>query len=81
MPNLQNFKFQYFGHDQVILHETDIRRDRGSFSFLKTKDAKNSFLNELTNIIDEAPFILISTVIRKVAYRERYHPPQTTLIM
>jgi len=76
VPNLQKFKFQYFGHDQIILHETDIRRDRGSFSFLKTKDAKISFLNQLTNIINEAPFILISTVIRKIAYRERYHVPE-----
>lgn len=27
VPALQSFKFENFGHDQVILHETDIRKD------------------------------------------------------
>lgn len=76
VPSLQDFKFIHFGHDQVVLHETDIRRDRGDFAFLKTKEAKNSFLNELTTIIESAPFTLISTVIRKTPYRERYQTPE-----
>lgn len=76
VPKLQAFKFRHFGHDQAILHETDIRRDRGDFSFLKTKEAKNSFLNELTIIIEESPFTLVSTVIRKTPYRARYHAPE-----
>ena len=75
VPNLQAFKFRHFGHDQAILHETDIRRDRGEFSFLKTKDSKQSFLNELTDIIDASPFVLVSTVIRKAPYRLRYRHP------
>ena len=75
VPKLQDFKFRHFGHDQAILHEADIRRDRGEFSFLKTREAKDSFLNELTVIIEEAPFTLISTVIRKIPYRARYHEP------
>jgi hypothetical protein len=29
VPAIQGFKFKHFGHDQVILHETDIRKDRG----------------------------------------------------
>ena len=75
VPKLQAFKFNYFGHDQAILHETDIRRDRGEFSFLKTKDAKNAFLSELTAIIEQSSFTLVSTVIKKIPYRERYHQP------
>ncbi len=75
VPQLQGFKFQHFGHDQTILHETDIRRDRGDFSFLKTREAKDNFLNELTTIIEQSPFTLISTVIKKIPYRERYHDP------
>ncbi|MFK5856337.1 MAG: DUF3800 domain-containing protein [Bacteroidota bacterium] len=75
VPKLQSFKFQHFGHDQAILHETDIRRDRGEFSFLKTREAKNSFLSELTAIIEQSPFTLVSTVIKKIPYRQRYHEP------
>lgn len=72
---LQQFKFRHFGHDQVILHETDIRKDRGDFSFLKTETLKSAFLNELTEIIKQARFTLISTVINKEAYQKRYHEP------
>ncbi|WP_223146681.1 DUF3800 domain-containing protein [Methylomonas albis] len=32
VPLIQEFKLKHFGHDQVILRETDIRRDRGSFA-------------------------------------------------
>ena len=31
VSDLKHFKFKHFGHDQVILHETDIRKDRGLF--------------------------------------------------
>lgn len=76
VPLLQEFKFKHFGHDQAILHETDIRRDRSDFSFLKSKQMKTEFLNELTTIIQNAPFTLISTVIKKEVYRQRYHTPE-----
>lgn len=73
VPLLQEFKLKHFGHDQVVLHETDIRRDRGSFSFLKSKQLKTDFLDELTSIIQETPFTLISTVIKKEPYRQGHH--------
>ncbi len=75
VPKLQNFKFQHFGHDQAILHEADIRRDRGSFSFLKSKALKDNFLTQLSEIIDTTPFTLISTVVKKEPYRQRYREP------
>jgi hypothetical protein len=56
VPLIQEFKLKHFGHDQIILHETDIRRDRGSFAFLKSKQLKDDFLNELTDIIQTIPF-------------------------
>ena len=75
VPSMQAFKFQHFGHDQTILHETDIRRDRGDFAFLKTRELKAAFLNELIRVIEHSPFTLVSTVINKIPYRQRYHNP------
>ncbi len=75
VPTLQRFKFRHFGHDQVILHEIDIRRDRGDFSHLKTREKKEAFLAELSDIVNEVPFTLVSTVIQKQAYKARYHDP------
>ncbi len=76
IPLLQFFKFKHFGHDQTILHETDIRKDRGDFAFLKSKTVKTAFLDELTGIVQETPFVLISTVIKKELYRQRYSSPE-----
>lgn len=76
IPLLQLFKFAHFGHDQVILHETDIRKDRGDFAFLKSLAVKTAFLDELTSIIKKTPFVLISTVIKKEPYRQRYSSPE-----
>jgi len=74
-PALQQFKFKHFGHDQVILHERDIRKDIGDFSFLKTPALKAAFLDELTGIIAEAPFRLVCVIIDKVKHRTRYSNP------
>lgn len=75
VPALQRFKFKHFGHDQVILHEADIRRDRRDFSFLKTKEKKETFLTELSQLVKEVPFTLVATVIKKEAYKQHYSNP------
>jgi len=75
-PSLQRFKFKHFGHDQTILHETDIRKNRGEFAFLKSKTEDMAFLNELTEIVQQTPVTLISTVIKKEAYRQGYSTPE-----
>jgi hypothetical protein len=75
VPALQRFKFKHFGHDQVILHEVDIRRDRKDFSFLKTKEKKETFLAELSQLVKEVPFTLVATVIKKEPYKQRYSNP------
>jgi len=65
VKKLKEFKFKHFGHDMVILHENEIRRDKGLFKKLKPKAKKDEFLNELTSIIGEEEFTIISTVIKK----------------
>jgi hypothetical protein len=75
VPAIQGFKLKHFGHDQVILHETDIRKDRGDFSILKSKAAKDDFMSELSDIIEASDFTFVSTVIKKEQYRRRYHEP------
>lgn len=75
VPVLQRFKFEHFGHDQAILHETDIRKDRKDFAFLKTPELKAAFLDGLTQIVADTPFTLVCSVIRKEPYRCRYANP------
>lgn len=35
VPKLQRLKFKYFGYDQIIFHERDIRRQSGDFVALR----------------------------------------------
>lgn len=75
VPKLKHFKLKHFGHDQVILHETDIRKDRGNFSILKTREKKEAFMNELSGIVEATSFTLVATAIRKKSLLDRYANP------
>ena len=75
VPAIQLFKFRHFGHDGVILHEHDIRKDKGAFAMLRSRSAKGDFVDELSGIVAEAPFTLITSGIEKQKLRERYDEP------
>lgn len=68
---LEKFKFNHFGHDQIILHENEIRKEKGIFNIFRSREQKLQFLDELTGIIDHSKFILISCVIDKRALRKQ----------
>lgn len=70
VPALQKFKFNHFGHDLVVLHEHEIRKEKGDFKF-SSRAHKHRFLTELTDIIDASNFILISCVIDKEPLRSK----------
>ena len=74
VPAIENFKFKHFGHDVVVLHETDIRKEKGAFRF-NSRQHKDEFIDELTGIIDASKFMLISCAIDKVRLRERGSNP------
>lgn len=65
VPAIQKLKFDYFGHDLVILHEREIRKELGDFKIFKSKEEKNQFLNQLSDIIDQHNFVLAACVIEK----------------
>jgi hypothetical protein len=71
VPALEKFKFNHFGHDHVILHEHEIRKEKGFFTFFKDREHKSAFIAELTSIIEESNFILMSCVIDKVALKDK----------
>ncbi|NPT41779.1 DUF3800 domain-containing protein [Paraburkholderia sp. 1N] len=71
VPALHKFKFNHFGHDLVVLHEHEIRKEKGDFRFFVNREHKQQFISELTGIIELSNFILISCVIDKIRLRER----------
>jgi Protein of unknown function (DUF3800) len=68
VPDIQALKFHYFGHDMVLLHESEIRKSRGPFNILLNQSVRERFLSELSTIIEEAPFILVASCIKKHDY-------------
>lgn len=71
VPALEKFKFKHFGHDLVVLHEHEIRKEKGSFNFFANRKEKNEFLTELTGIIEASNFVLISCAVDKHQLRDR----------
>lgn len=71
VPALEKFKFNYFGHDQIILHENEIRKEKGIFTIFRSREEKTQFMSELTDIIEYSNFILISCVIDKRLLRKQ----------
>lgn len=74
VPALEKFKFNHFGHDVIVLHENDIRKETGAFKF-QNRQEKNRFLDELTGVIEASNFILISCVIHKERLRDKGGAP------
>ncbi len=73
-PAVRRLKFATFGHDMVVLHEIDIRKKKGAFAKLG-KEAREAFLNALTNIVDTTDFKLVAVVIDKNKLKSRYSSP------
>jgi len=71
VPALEKFKFNYFGHDQVVLHENEIRKEKGAFNIFRSREEKYQFLDGLTEIIEYSNFILISCTIDKRALKKQ----------
>jgi hypothetical protein len=74
VPALQKFKFNHFGHDHVVLHEHEIRKEKGEFKFHSRKQ-KQEFIGQLTEIIAASNFILVSCVIDKARLRDKDELP------
>lgn len=70
VPKFQALKFKYFGHDIVIFHENDIRRRKGMFQKLYTKEIYTNFMNDLSQIIKDVDFKIITCVIDKTKLKQ-----------
>ena len=65
IPAVEKLKFNYFGHDSVVLHEHDIRKQKGDFAFLSHLPTRLEFVGQLSSIMVASNFILIACVVDK----------------
>src|SRR3990167_9524786 len=76
VPSLQRLKFDFVGHDQLILHERDIRRQQNGFAFLQVStERRDTFIDRVNDLVVAADVTLIAAVIDKVRLARRYANP------
>lgn len=75
VPAMMRLKFAHVGHDQIVLHEAEIRKSRGPFTFLLNPVRRGAFMDDLNALIASAPFTIVAVVIRKARLTERYASP------
>lgn len=76
VPSVQRLKFDFAGHDQIVLHEIDIRKQDGAFLFLRRdRGIRTGFLDRVTTLVREAPVEVVCAVIRKDRLKAQYVSP------
>lgn len=65
-------KTKYWGTEDVIFHSRDIRKCEGPFTNLFDLTIKESFFNELNEVMDSSKFIIITAAINKEEHLKKY---------
>ena len=75
VPEFLNLKFNFFGHDVVILHSHEIRKAYGQFKVLVNAPLRLQFIEAIDSALRTAPFTLVAAIIDKKKLREEYSSP------
>jgi Protein of unknown function (DUF3800) len=75
VPSVQKLKFDFWGHDGIVLHSYDVRKERGPFALLRDASIRLRFLSGVNSVIGDAPFTLIASVINKRRLVQNYVNP------
>jgi len=76
VPAFQQFKFDFWGHDGVVLHEHEIRKRKGPFTLLLTNpDLRASFYERLNGLMADTAMSIVASVIDKVKLKAKYAHP------
>jgi hypothetical protein len=76
VPALQQIKFKHCGHDLVVLHEREMRKQSGPFRFLGDRQVRAVFMDDMNRFVEQAPFTVIAAVIDKPQLKVEYALPR-----
>ena len=65
IPAVNQLKFDFFGHEGVVLHSREIRRAQGEFGFLTEPTIRPPFYERINRIMSDFDYQLIASFIRK----------------
>jgi hypothetical protein len=72
VPLVNRLKFDYFGHECVIIHSRDIRKAQNDFGFLTDPEKRQPFYERINEIMATPGYDLIAAVIRKQEQKAKY---------
>jgi hypothetical protein len=75
VPEVQRMKFEFWGHDCIVLHSYEIRKARGDFNILLNSIIRARFMDALNSLIDGMPMTVIAAVINKPRHVAKYAYP------
>jgi hypothetical protein len=75
IPLATKLKFDYWGHENVILHSRDIRKAQGDFGFLTDVSKRLVFYERINRLMLETDYNIICSVIDKKKLIKRYTVP------
>ena len=76
IPSVEKFKFNYFGHDAIVLHEHEIRKQTGDFVMLTDQTLRASFMNDFSRIMEVNNYVVVACVIDKERLKETKSPQE-----
>lgn len=75
VPLVQALKFDFWGHDGIVLHSYEIRNQRNDFRILVDQTLRGLFLQRINDIIDAIPMTVIASAIHKPNHVQQYAYP------
>jgi hypothetical protein len=75
VPAIQKLKFDFWGHDAIVLHGHDIRKRTGDFNILLNSARRESFLSTLSSVMEAMPMTVVAAAIDKSRHVQQYHDP------
>lgn len=70
-PAVKRLKFEFFGHDMIVLHSHDIRKPKGDFRILQNKSVRERFLSRIDELVANADIHLIVQIVDKREWKKR----------
>ena len=74
VPDLIDLKIKYWSHEAVVLHEREIRKNQGEFTFLFDRSTRERFLADLSLVVrsSRAEVVAVAWDKRKVSAVKTY---------
>ena len=71
VPMVYLLKMDTFGHEAVILHSYEIRKQKGAFAFMNDQVKRQGFYERINQVMG-LKYTLIASFIRKQHHKDRY---------